>query len=195
MFTLEELEELIDECTKCSLYKGRTHTVPGNGNPNADIMFISEGPGFHEDRTGKPFIGNAGLVLANLLYSIKETRDSVFVTNIIKCRTNDQNRDPTALEILSCKPFIDAQIAVINPKLIVTLGRFAANKFITGKISTIRGKTFTSNGRTIFPMYHPAYALRSELAMSILEADFKRIPSILQEAKDFVPSETQGKLI
>lgn len=179
--SLIDLNLLIANCTNCSLHKDRKNTVPGNGKIDADLMFISEGPGFHEDRTGKPFMGLAGGLLDDLLNSIEMTRDDVFVANIIKCRTDNNNRDPYNIEILSCKFYLDEQIRIINPKLIVCLGRYATNKFFpNSKITQIRGKPVKINNKIILPIMHPAAGLRSPIALQKIKDDFLLIPSLLQ---------------
>ncbi len=182
----EELEQVAAEvnvCTKCNLCKTRTKAVPGEGNPGATIMFIGEGPGYHEDKQGRPFVGAAGQFLDELLASIGIKRADVFITNVVKCRPPD-NRDPLPEEISACAPYLDRQIEAINPKVIVTLGRFSMQKFFPGaSISSIHGRARKVNGRICVPMYHPAAGLhKAELRSTIVE-DFKKIKLALAEAE------------
>ena len=151
----------ISSCTKCTLSRGRNKTVPGDGALDADIMFIGEGPGFHEDRQGLPFVGQAGNLLNEMLALIGLARGDVYITNMIKCRPPN-NRDPFPVEISSCRPYLDEQIEMIEPKVIVTLGRFSFSKFFPGEaIGKARGKPRNWNGLVVYPMYHPAAALRN----------------------------------
>ncbi len=137
---LKEVAAEVSVCTKCDLCKGRTKAVPGEGNPHAQVMFIGEGPGFHEDKQGRPFVGPAGQFLEELLASINLKRADVFITNVVKCRPPG-NRDPLPAEIDACNGYLDRQIAAINPQVIVTLGRFSMAKFFGGeKISAIHGR-------------------------------------------------------
>ena len=126
--TIEQLEAAIRACTLCALHRGRTQAVPGEGPVNADLMFIGEGPGFHEDRQGRPFVGAAGQFLEELLASINLTRQQVYIANVVKCRPPG-NRDPLPDELSACAPYLDRQIEVIRPKVIVTLGRFSMARF------------------------------------------------------------------
>jgi DNA polymerase len=178
--TLEEISQEIQNCKKCSLYKTRTHPVPGEGNPKAEIMLIGEGPGYNEDLQGRPFVGTAGKFLEELLSEIDLKRENVFIGNILKCRP-PQNRDPQPQEIAACIPYLKKQINIIKPKLIVTLGRYSLQEFLPGKsISEVHGKVSQYNNQVIFPMYHPAGALyRANLKQTIKE-DMKKIPKALQ---------------
>src|SRR5919201_702203 len=136
---LREVAVEVSTCAKCKLCKGRTKAVPGEGNPNAKILFIGEGPGFHEDRQGRPFVGPAGQFLDELLSSINLRRSDVFITNVVKCRPPN-NRDPLPEEIAACNDYLDRQIDAIKPEVIVTLGRYSASKFFGNeKISAIHG--------------------------------------------------------
>jgi DNA polymerase len=169
------------------LQEGATNLVFGAGNPAAEIMFIGEGPGYWEDQKGKPFVGNAGKFLDQLLYSIKLPREKVFITNVVNYRP-PENRDPLPEEIAAFRPYIDKMIEIIKPKIIVTLGRFSMAKFIPGvKISDVHGKEKAVNwGKrkiVIVPMYHPAAGLRNgEVRRRTIE-DFKKIPDILNEVE------------
>jgi len=188
----EDLSQVASEvapCTKCGLCKTRTKTVPGEGKANAAILLIGEGPGYHEDKQGRPFVGAAGQFLDELLASIGVKRADVFITNVVKCRPPD-NRDPLPEEISACAPYLDRQIAAINPKVIVTLGRFSMQKFFPGaSISSIHGRARKVNGRVVVSMYHPAAGLhKAELRSTIVE-DFKKITLALAEAEKLPDAE------
>ena len=186
MSTEEILEKVAAEvsiCTKCDLCKGRTKAVPGEGNPHARIMFIGEGPGFHEDRQGRPFVGPAGQFLVELLASINLKRSDVFITNVVKCRPPG-NRDPLPAEINACNDYLERQIAAIDPQVIVTLGRFSMAKFFGGeKISSIHGRALRVDGRICIAMYHPAAGLHQQSLKDTIRVDFKKIPLIMAEAE------------
>jgi DNA polymerase len=157
--------------------------VPGNGNPQAEIMFIGEAPGWHEDKQGLPFVGAAGQFLNEMLASIGLTRDEVFVTNIVKCRPPG-NRDPLPDEIAACSHYLDAQIAAIQPKVIVTLGRFSMARWFPGeRISRIHGQARRFGSYVVVPMYHPAAALHQASLRETVEADMAKLPRIIEEAR------------
>jgi uracil-DNA glycosylase len=180
---LKEVAAEVSTCTKCELWKGRTKAVPGEGNPHARIMFIGEGPGFHEDRQGRPFVGPAGQFLEELLASINLKRADVFITNVVKCRPPG-NRDPLPAEINACNDYLDRQIAAINPQVIVTLGRFSMAKFFGGeKISAIHGRARKIDGRICIAMYHPAAGLHQQSLKDTIRSDFKKIPVVIAEAE------------
>lgn len=194
---LEEIAERVAKCKNCGLYKNATKPVPGEGNPNAEIMFIGEGPGFYEDQTGRPFVGQAGKLLTQLLQSIKLTREEVFIGNVVKHRPPN-NRDPLPEEIDACKDFLDEQIKIINPKIIITLGRFSLNKFLPGEyISKVHGRArfidFAGERRIVIPMYHPAAALRNGQVMIELKEDFKKIPGFLDTKEAMVSKKEETK--
>ena len=195
MNNLDEVAQLVRTCTDCPLHRDRTNAVPGEGPADAELMFIGEGPGFQEDKQGRPFVGPAGQFLEGLLASIGTSRRDVFIANMIKCRP-PQNRDPSPVEISSCSKYLDRQIELVNPKLIVTLGRFSLGRFFPGEtISRARGKVREKDGRFIYPVMHPAAALhRQELRTTIIE-DFKAIPAILEQLPQAtqVDSEAQGQ--
>ena len=178
----EELNKLLEELESdrtLPLY-GASNLVFGEGNPEASVMFIGEAPGFHEDRLSRPFVGRAGQLLDKLLKEISWPRESVYITNIIK-RRPPENRDPLPDEIFAYKPYLDRQIDVINPKIIAALGRFAMNYFLPeAKISKDHGAAQYAGDYLIFPLYHPAAALRSTAVLKELEADFKKLPEILK---------------
>lgn len=180
MSELSELYAEIAQCQKCELSKTRTRTVPGEGAEHAEILLIGEAPGFHEDQHGRPFVGAAGQFLTQLLASINLKREQVYIANVIKCRPPG-NRDPLPNEITNCRGFIDRQIAAINPKIIVTLGRYSMAMFFPGKtISKIHGTYQEQNGVINFAMYHPAAALHQGGLRKVLENDIKKIPEIIE---------------
>ena len=183
MNSLEEIAQLVSRCTDCDLSQGRTNAVPGEGAHNADVMFIGEGPGVQEDRQGRPFVGPAGQFLEELLAGIGMRRSQVYIANMVKCRP-PQNRDPLPVEIGACSKYLERQIELIDPALIVTLGRFSLARFFPGEsIGRARGKLREKNGRRIYPIMHPAAALyRQEMRTSIME-DFRRIPEILEMSR------------
>src|SRR5215471_4676450 len=180
---LEKVAAEVSTCTKCDLWKGRTKAVPGEGNPHARILFIGEGPGFHEDKQGRPFVGPAGQFLDELLASINMKRSDVFITNVVKCRP-PSNRDPEPEEIAACNDYLDRQIAAIKPQVIVTLGRYSMAKFFGNeKISTIHGRARKKDGFICIAMYHPAAGLHQAALKDTIRQDFKKIPLIIAEAE------------
>lgn len=182
MTELEKLVAQVNTCTKCPLHRGRTHAVPGEGPEDADIMFVGEAPGFHEDQQGRPFVGAAGQFLEELLASIGLERGDVYITNVIKCRPPG-NRDPLPQEISACEPYLNRQIDLIQPVVVVTLGRFSmARAFPEARISRIHGEPCKIDGVVYYPMYHPAAALHRPSLRSTVEADVKRIPGVIERA-------------
>lgn len=180
---LKEVAAEVSICARCALCNSRTKAVPGEGNPHARLLFIGEGPGFHEDRQGRPFVGPSGQFLDELLRSINLKREDVFITNVVKCRP-PENRDPLPKEIAACADYLDRQIAAIKPRVIVTLGRHSMEKFFGGeKISVIHGRPRQKDGYMCIPMFHPAAALRTESYKIALREDFKKIPLVLAEAE------------
>jgi len=180
---LEQVAAEVRVCPKCELSRTRTMAVPGEGAPRARVMLIGEGPGWHEDRQGRPFIGNAGKFLDELLAKAGLSRESVFITNVVKCRPPG-NRDPLPDEIAACAPYLDRQIAAIDPEIIVTLGRFSLARWFPGeRISRIHGQPKREGGRLIVPMYHPAAALHQGALRGAIEEDFAKLPKILAEAE------------
>ena len=176
---LTDLYKEIQVCQECILSQGRTHAVPGEGPENADIMFIGEGPGFHEDRQGRPFVGAAGNYLEELLEKINLKREEVYITNVVKCRPPG-NRDPQAAEIDACRSYLDQQIVLIRPRLIVTLGRFSMQRYFPGaSISRIHGQPKRVGNVIYYPMFHPAAALHQPRWRSLVEEDMVRIPELL----------------
>ncbi len=171
-------------CTKCELQYSRKLAVPGEGPVNAQIMFIGEGPGFHENEQGRPFVGAAGHFLDELLAGIQMKRKDVFITNVVKCRPPG-NRDPKIEEIDVCSDYLERQMQAINPKVIVTLGRHSMGRFLpNAKISEVHGQAMKVRGRTIVPMYHPAAALHQASLRPVIETDFKKLPDWFAKAED-----------
>lgn len=189
MTELQSLAAEIAQCTECLLHRGRTKAVPGEGPANSEIVFIGEAPGFHEDQQGRPFVGAAGKFLEELLESISLTRQDVYIANVIKCRPPG-NRDPLPGEIEACKPFLDRQIELIQPKMVVTLGRFSmARAFPKARISQIHGQPRKLGGIVYYPMYHPAAALHQPSLRRTVEEDMLRIPELLKQAEQMAESE------
>ncbi len=180
---LLEIAKEVVVCPKCELARTRTKAVPGEGDPNARIMFIGEGPGWHEDQQGRPFVGAAGKFLNELLALAGLDRESVFITNVVKCRPPG-NRDPLPDEIAACAPYLERQIAAIDPDVIVTLGRFSMARWFPGeRISKIHGQPRKDGKRLIVPMYHPAAALHQSALRGAIEEDFAKLPKILADAE------------
>jgi len=181
---LKEIAEQTAVCTRCQLKHSRKMAVPGAGDPHSEIMFIGEGPGFHENQQGLPFVGAAGKFLDELLAEAKLTREKVFITNVVKCRPPG-NRDPQVEELEACRGYLERQIVAINPDVIVTLGRYSMAHFINnGKISSIHGRSYWFNGRMIVPMYHPAAALHQPSLRSVVKQDFSKLPSLIKKAQE-----------
>ena len=181
---LNQVAAEVSICEKCELHFSRKNAVPGAGPANAEIMFIGEGPGFHENEQGLPFVGAAGRFLDELLAGIGMQRGQVFITNVVKCRPPG-NRDPQSEELAACDGYLERQIQAINPKVIVTLGRFSMAKFLpNAKISQVHGQPVRVKGRLIVPMYHPAAALHQPSLRSTVESDFNRLPDLIAEAGD-----------
>ena len=177
--TLETLAKEIRVCTACGLYETRTQAVPGSGADDAQIVFVGEAPGVQEDKRGLPFVGQAGKLLDQLLEGIGLDRDRVAILNVIKCRPPD-NRPPRKGEVVACRHFLDRQLEVIQPRLIVTLGRFSLAHFCPeAGITRVHGQVQRVDGRLIYPVYHPAAAFHRNAWRQALEEDFERIPEIL----------------
>jgi DNA polymerase len=183
--TLEQIGAEVRVCRLCKLSQTRTVGVPGEGSPKAEIMFIGEGPGFHEDQQGRPFVGAAGQLLTEMLGTIGFRREDVFITNVVRCRPPG-NRDPLPDELEACDTYTQRQIATLQPKLIVTLGRYSMARFVgQGPMRELHGRTREWNGIMCLAMYHPAAILRTPTAemRRIYAADFARIPGLLEEAR------------
>jgi uracil-DNA glycosylase len=181
---LTQIAKEVSGCTRCGLHTSRKCSVPGEGPANADILFIGEGPGFHENEQGRPFVGAAGKFLSELLASIQLKREQVFICNVVKCRP-PENRDPLPEEIAACQSYLDRQIAAINPAVIVTLGRISMARYFGGvKISGVHGQGRKVDGKLVVAMFHPAAALHQPgLKASILE-DFSRLPKMIEQARE-----------
>ena len=196
MSELQQLAGQIRSCVDCNLSQHRTRAVPGEGPEDADLMFIGEGPGYNEDQQGMPFVGQAGRYLEELLASIGFSRDDVYITNMVKCRPPN-NRDPFPGEIQACSKYLDVQIKLIEPRVIVTLGRHSLGKFLPGEtIGKTHGKPRKVGNSIVYPIYHPAAALRQHTLRTVLEQDFQAIPSLLQgDLPMEKPEEPQAKQI
>jgi uracil-DNA glycosylase len=197
MRTIEEAAVDAATCTRCRLAGGRTQVVYGVGDSNADLMFIGEGPGFHEDKQGEPFVGAAGQLLNHMLGEIGLARESVRITNVVLCRPPG-NRDPLPDEIEACSPWLEEQVRLVDPRVMVTLGNFATRTILGRAVSIgrVRGQRFPMGGRTVIPTFHPAAILRgggqASSQMAAFRADFEQIRAALDEARLVVfPSEEQ----
>jgi len=191
---LKEVAADVAVCTKCNLCKTRTKAVPGEGSVNAKILFIGEGPGFHEDRQARPFVGPAGQFLDELLGSINLKRTDVFITNVVKCRPPG-NRDPLPEEIAACDGYLDRQIAALKPQVIVTLGRYSMGKFFSNeKISSIHGRARKKDGYICIAMYHPAAGLHQASLKDVIREDFKKIPLVIAEAERMAAEPPPAKI-
>ncbi|MDA2937298.1 uracil-DNA glycosylase [Acidobacteria bacterium AH-259-A15] len=180
--SLEEIRQEIGDCQRCKLWEHRTHIVFGVGNPKADLMFVGEAPGADEDAQGIPFVGRAGQLLTKIIEAIDLTRDQVYIANILKCRPPD-NRNPEPDEVETCEGFLFKQIEVIQPKIIVALGRYAAQTLLRTKapITRIRGEFFQFQGSFLIPTFHPSYLLRNPFAKREVWEDMKAIRVRLKE--------------
>ena len=191
MSALIELYGEIARCQLCELAKYRTKVVPGEGAEDADIVFIGEAPGWHEDQQGRPFVGPAGLYLDELLASINLKREQVYIANVIKCRPHG-NRDPLPTEIHSCRKWLERQIEIICPKMIVTLGRYSMAMFFSGKsISKIHGTAQKRDNVIYYAMYHPAAALHQQSLRRAIEEDMLKIPLLLAEVEGIAEAKPQ----
>ena len=182
--TLETYGAATAGCTRCRLAQGRTQVVFGAGNPRADLMFVGEAPGFHEDKQGVPFVGQAGKLLDGLLAGVQLRREDVYIANVLKCRPPG-NRDPQPDEIEACEPHLFRQIELIEPKVIATLGNFAT-KLLSGRplgITRVHGQeqelTIAGRSLLLYPIYHPAAALYTPAMLKVLESDFARLPELM----------------
>jgi uracil-DNA glycosylase len=181
--TLTQIAREVSGCTNCALHHSRKKAVPGEGPAKAEIMFIGEGPGFHENEQGRPFVGAAGQFLDQLLQQAGVTRGEVWIGNVVKCRPPG-NRDPLPEELAACDVYLEQQIAAINPSIIVTLGRFSMNKFMPGaKISQVHGQMRKVGERYVIAMFHPAAALHQASLKPAILADFGKLPELLKQAR------------
>jgi DNA polymerase len=184
MSALAQLCKEIAACQNCELAKYRTKVVPGEGAEDAELLFIGEAPGWHEDQQGRPFVGPAGQFLDQLLASIGLRREEVYIANVIKCRP-PQNREPLPAEIQSCRKWLDRQIEIIQPKMIITLGRYSLARYFSNEsIGKVHGKPRKLGDVIYYPMYHPAAALHQGSLRRTIEADMLKIPQILAQDKD-----------
>jgi DNA polymerase len=189
MSALSELSEEISRCQLCEIAKYRTKAVPGEGPEDAEIIFVGEAPGWHEDQQGRPFVGPAGQYLEQLLASIGLKRQQVYIANVIKCRPT-ANRDPLPTEIHNCRKWLERQIEIIRPKMIVALGRYSMAMFFPGKsISKVHGTAQKRDNVIYYAMYHPAAALHQQSLRQAIEADMQKIPALLAEAKTMPEAE------
>jgi DNA polymerase len=191
---LDAIAAEVNVCTACELHKGRTRAVPGEGPINAEIMFIGEAPGRNEDLQGRPFVGQAGKLLEELLGEIELTRKDVWIGNVVKCRP-PENRDPRPEEIAACAGYLERQIALLQPKLIATLGRFSMEKFFPGaKITRVHGQAKRDGSRVLIPLYHPAYVLRNMNAKPDAVRDMRKIPRLLERLEQVLAEEAAAGL-
>ncbi len=187
---LEVIADEVRACTRCPLHETRTRAVPGEGDPSTEVMFVGEAPGMNEDREGRPFVGRAGGLLVTLLGHIGWQRQDVFITNIVKCRPPG-NRDPEPDEIAACTPYLERQLAALDPSVVVTLGRYSMGRFMPGvRISQAHGTTRLADpatgarDATVFAMYHPAAALRTPAIERESYEDVALIPAVLTAARE-----------
>jgi DNA polymerase len=193
MSALGELYREISLCQQCPLAKSRTKTVPGEGPEDAELMFIGEAPGWHEDQQGRPFVGPAGKYLDQLLASIGLRREQVCIVNVIKCRP-PTNRDPLPTEMAACRPWLERQIELVNPKMIVTLGRYSMSMYFPNKsISKIHGTAQKRDNIIYYAMYHPAAALHQQSLRSAIEEDMLRIPQLLAQADSMTQADSTAE--
>ena len=193
MSALAELNNEIAACRDCELALQRTKVVPGEGAEEADLFFIGEAPGWHEDQQGRPFIGPAGQFLDQLLASIGLQRAQVYIANVIKCRP-PQNRDPLPTEIQACSKWLDRQVEIVRPKIIITLGRYSLARYFSGEsIGKIHGKPRKVGEVIYYPMYHPAAALHQGSLRQIIEEDMLRIPQLLTQFAELPQGEAEAK--
>jgi uracil-DNA glycosylase family 4 len=184
---LSEIDRQVAICTRCDLHFSRKKAVPGEGPAHAEVMLIGEGPGFYENEQGRPFVGAAGKYLDELLEKGGVKRSEVFITNVVKCRPPG-NRDPQPEELGACSDYLERQIEAINPRVIITLGRFSMAKFLPNvRISDVHGQPIWSHSRLVVPMYHPAAALHQPSLKVSVERDFARLSEFIQQARTSAP--------
>jgi uracil-DNA glycosylase family 4 len=191
--TLAQIAGEVSVCQRCMLHHSRKLAVPGEGPVDSEIIFIGEGPGFHENEQGRPFVGAAGKYLEELLAKINLQRQDVFICNVVKCRPPN-NRDPLPEELAACSDYLERQIQVINPRVIVTLGRYSMARFLpNAKISDVHGQSYRIKGRLVVPMFHPAAALHQPSLKQSIERDFLNLPELIAR-KDNSPAVEEVKL-
>jgi uracil-DNA glycosylase len=192
--TLALIAEEVSVCQDCVLHQTRKHSVPGTGPASSEIMFIGEGPGFHENEQGLPFVGAAGKFLDELLAEAGLVRADVWIGNVVKCRP-PSNRDPLPDELSACDRYLERQIQAINPRIIVTLGRFSMGKYFPGaRISAIHGQMRRIGDRFIIAMFHPAAALHQAKLKPVIKADFARLPELLEQARQMLAKDVPPEL-
>jgi DNA polymerase len=190
---LRQISAEVQVCTRCNLHFSRKKAVPGDGPANAKIMFIGEGPGFHENEQGLPFVGAAGKFLDELLAGIGMKRSEVFICNVVKCRP-PSNRDPLPEELNACSDYLERQIQAINPQVIVTLGRISMARYLpNAKISSVHGKAFNIRGFLVVPMFHPAAALHQPSLKTAVMEDFAQLPGLIAQAMKNLPPEIKAE--
>jgi len=194
--TLRAFHDEIKDCQKCALATGRTQVVFGHGNPEADIMFVGEAPGYYEDKEGRPFVGAAGKLLDRLLQEIGLQRSEIYIANVLKCRP-PQNRDPLPEEVEACKPYLLRQIELIKPRVLCTLGNFATQLLLGKKvgITKVRGQSFQMQDYVVFPMLHPAAALHRETFQASVREDFQNLRHFLDQGLPPAASQEQMRLL
>ena len=193
MSALTELYAEIANCRDCGLAKHRIKVVPGEGAEDAELFFIGVSPGWHEDQQGRPFVGPAGAFLDQLLSSIGLSRNQIYIANVVKCRPPG-NRDPLPDEIQACRKWLDRQIEIVQPQMIITLGRCSlARYFPNESISKVHGKPRKVEGVICYPMYHPAAALHQSSLRRIIEMDMLKIPQILAQGKELLQDEVESQ--
>jgi len=181
--TLAQVAKEVAVCQKCALYHSRKNSVPGEGPANSEIMYIGEGPGFHENEQGRPFVGAAGQFLDELLAQAGLMRSDVWIGNVVKCRPPG-NRDPLPEELAACNEYLERQMAAINPRIIITLGRYSMGKFMPGvKISQVHGQMRRVGNRFVIAMFHPAAALHQGSLKPAILHDFAQLPKLLEQAR------------
>lgn len=184
MSELAALCQAMSSCQECGLAKQRKQVVPGEGAEHAQIMFIGEAPGYYEDQQGRPFVGPAGQFLNELLASVGLKREEVYIGNVVKCRPPN-NRDPLPTEIAACKHWLDSQIALIRPRIVVTLGRYSLARYFPGQsISKVHGTWYRRDGVVYYAMYHPAAALHQQTLRRVIEEDMRKLPELLAQAEE-----------
>lgn len=178
--SLSEIKKYIGDCNRCELHQGRTHLVFGEGDENADLMFVGEAPGAEEDKQGRPFVGRSGQLLTKMIEAMGISREDVYIANVVKCRP-PQNRNPDFEEIQVCEPFLKSQIKVIKPKVIVTLGKFAAHSLLQTEIpiSKLRGEFTDYEGVKLMPTYHPAFLLRNPKMKKLVWQDLQQVMEVM----------------
>src|SRR5512137_1121391 len=192
---LSQISQEVGSCRKCALYHSRKNSVPGEGPADAEIMFVGEGPGFHENEQGRPFVGAAGQFLNELLAQAGMKRSEVWIGNVVKCRPPG-NRDPLPEELAACDEYLERQISAIEPRIIITLGRFSMAKFMPGaKISSVHGQMRRMGDRFVIAMFHPAAALHQAALKPAILKDFAELPKLLDQARAALKNSAPAQVI